>query len=76
MTNTVTLTRPGYYPEVQEVQEAQGYEDDLAPYAALFLKPFTHKKCAFSKRELAAMCKDPMHSRKLILYLIQAIKDI
>jgi hypothetical protein len=48
----------------------------LAPYASLFLKPFATNKCLFSRQELEAMCKDPLHSPKLIIYLIEMVKDI
>jgi hypothetical protein len=62
-----------YYPEAPEIDE---YDDDLAPYAALFLKPFARRKCAFSKSELERMCKDPLHSPRLILYLIDFFKGM
>lgn len=61
----------GYYTEVVDPSET---DDDLAPYAALFLKPFARKKCRFSKRELARMCQDPLHSPRLIMYLIDFFK--
>ncbi len=73
MSNTVTAQRSGYYPGVKG---AQRYDDDLEPYAALFLKPFATNKSLFSRKELEVMCKDPMHSPRLIVYLIEILKDI
>ncbi len=73
MSNTVTTLRSGYYPGVKR---AQPYDDDLEPYAALFLKPFATNKCMFTRKELEVMCKDPMHSPRLIVYLIEILKDI
>lgn len=71
MTNTVSTSRPVYY---SRVKGTQSIDEELEPYASLFLKPLTHKKCEFSKKELEVMCKDPMHSPKLILYLIDFVK--
>ncbi len=56
--------------------DTQTVEDDLAPYLSLFMKPMTNKKSEFSKHELEVMCKDPLHSPKLILYLIDFVKEI
>ncbi len=67
------VSSPRYYPQASE--ELQ-YEDDLDHYATLFLKPLTSKKCAFSKRELEVMCQDPLHSPRLILYLINFFKHM
>jgi hypothetical protein len=71
MTDTYPTIRSDYYPKVVETSE---YDDDLAPYASLFLKPFARKKCEFSKSELEVMCRDPLHSPRLILYLIDFFK--
>ncbi len=77
MTNLISTHVPvhiaPYYPDVQETIDE---DDDLAPYAALFQKPFATNKCAFSRKELAAMCKDPLHSPRLIMYLIDIIRSI
>lgn len=73
MTNTVTTIRPVYYPKVKG---AHSSDADLEPYASLFLKPLTHKKSEFSKKELEVMCKDPLHSPRLILYLINFVKGM
>ncbi len=54
----------------------QTVDDDLEPYLALFLKPMTSKKSDFSKQELEVMCKDPLHSPRLILYLIDFVKEM
>ncbi len=73
MTNTIPVRSVGYY---KQPKAAQPYEDDLEPYASLFLKPLTNKKCAFSKPDLEAMCRDPLHSPQLILYLINFFKHM
>ena len=71
--NTVPMSGSGYY---HQLKESPTYEADLEPYASLFLKPLTSKKCAFSKSELEVMCQDPLHSRRLILYLINFFKHM
>jgi hypothetical protein len=73
MTNSVATIRSGYYPEVNN---NLAYDADLEPFASLFLKPMTRKKSAFSKKELEVMCNDPMHSPRLILYLIDFFKNM
>ena len=73
MTNAVTTLRPIYSSKVNGAQTADA---DLEPYASLFLKPLTNKKCGFSKMELEVMCKDPLHSPRLILYLIDFVKKM
>lgn len=73
MNNTIPLSNSGYY---QPARYAQDYDDDLEPFASLFLKPLTSKKCAFSKHELEIMCSDPLHSPRLILYLINFFKQM
>jgi hypothetical protein len=73
MTNAYPTVTAGYYPKTVETSDL---DDDLAPYASLFLKPFAHRKCRFSKSELEMMCRDPLHSPKLILYLIDFIKGM
>jgi hypothetical protein len=73
MSDTILTRVPGYYPEVDTMNEDDA---DLEPYKALFLKPLTSNKCAFSKYELEVMCKDPMHSPRLIMYLIDFVKNM
>lgn len=73
MNNTGTTVRPVYYSELKGVQSSDA---DLEPYASLFLKPLTDKKSVFSKQELEVMCKDPLHSPRLILYLIDFVKEM
>jgi len=48
----------------------------MEPYLSLFLKPFTRKKSEFSKQELEVMCQDPLHSPRLIRYLIDFVKKM
>ncbi len=67
------VSSPGYHDQAYEDLE---YEDDLEHYASLFLRPMTSKKCAFSKRELEVMCQDPLHSPRLIRYLINFLKHM
>jgi hypothetical protein len=52
------------------------YDAELEAYVSLFVKPLTSKKSLFSKQELEVMCKDPLHSPKLIRYLIDVIKKM
>ncbi len=73
MSNTINMVRVEYYPEVKVTSTE---EDELAPYQSLFLKPFATNKSAFTRRELETMCKDPLHSPRLIMYLIDMVKDI
>jgi hypothetical protein len=73
MADTYPTMRSRYYPKRLGTSD---YDDDLAPYASLFLKPFVRKKCEFSKSELEVMCKDPLHSPRLILYLIDFLKGM
>ncbi len=74
LVSTQVSTRiSGYYPAVQQSFDE---DTDLEPYAALFQKPFATNKCAFSRPELEAMCRDPLHSPRLILYLIDIISNI
>jgi hypothetical protein len=73
MTNSVALVRSGYYPEAKGTRN---YDSELEPFATLFLKPMNHKKCAFTKKELAVMCNDPTHSPRLIMYLIEFIRNM
>jgi hypothetical protein len=73
VSNTGTAVRSGYY---RKTPGAQSYDADLEPYASLFLKPFASNKSLFSRKELEVMCKDPMHSPRLIVYLIEILKDI
>jgi hypothetical protein len=73
MTNSVASVRTGYYPAVKKTRD---YDADLEAYASLFVKPISNNKCAFSRKELEVMCKDPMHSPRLIVYLIEFIKNM
>ncbi len=73
MTNTIPIRNMAYY---KQPKPAPAYDDDLEPYASLFLKPLTNKKCAFTKPDLEAMCRDPLHSPRLILYLINFLKHM
>jgi len=73
MTNTIPLQSVGYYRYQKELPTNDA---DLEPYASLFLKPLTNKKCAFSKPDLEIMCRDPLHSRRLIMYLINFVKHM
>ncbi len=60
---------------VEEV-ELSDDDADLAPYASLFMKPMSAKKSAFSKPELERMCMNPQRSPKLILYLINFVRQM
>ena len=73
MANTIPLQGTNYF---RYRKETPANDADLAPYASLFLKPLTNKKSAFSKQELESMCKDPLHSPRLILYLINFFKQM
>jgi hypothetical protein len=73
VSNTATTLRSGYYPKVKETES---YDAELEPYASLFLKPFATNKSLFTRRELEVMCKDPLHSPRLIVYLIEIVKDL
>lgn len=73
MTNSTRLTNQGYSTKWAG---AQSYDAELEPYMALFLKPLTSKKSEFTKNELELMCKDPLHSPKLIRYLIDFLKEM
>ena len=73
MSNAATGVRARYYPKVQSAQE---YDADLEPYTSLFLKPFATNKSLFTKKELEVMCRDPMHSPRLIVYLIEILKRL
>jgi hypothetical protein len=73
MNNSMPLQSSSYY---RYKKELPAYDADLEPYASLFLKPLTNKKSAFSKQDLEVMCKDPLHSPRLILYLINFFKQM
>ncbi len=73
ISNTFPISRSRYYTQPKDTST---YEVDLEPYASLFLKPLTSKKCAFSKQDLEVMCSDPLHSPRLILYLINFFKQM
>jgi hypothetical protein len=55
---------------------SRAYDAEMEPYLSLFLKPLTSKRSEFSKQELEDMCKDPLHSPKLIRYLIDFVKEM
>jgi hypothetical protein len=73
MTNSTRTMSREYYLESAGTQT---YDAEMEPYLSLFLKPLTSKKCEFSKKELAVMCKDPLHSPRLIQYLIEFVKEM
>jgi hypothetical protein len=73
VTNSTRTMRQDFYPK--EV-DSRMWDDEMEPYLALFQKPLTHKKCNFTKQDLAVMCKDPLHSPRLILYLIDFVKGM
>jgi hypothetical protein len=56
--------------------EMETIDEDLQPYLSLFLKPMTNKKSKFTNQELKRMCKDPLHSPRLIHYLISFIRTM
>jgi hypothetical protein len=73
VTNSIGTTKSNYSPAVIN---SQVYEDEMQPYMSLFMKPLNNKKSGFSKQELEAMCKDPLHSPRLIRYIIDFVKDL
>ena len=73
MTNFLRTTQHAYSAGEFSFQSV---DDDLEPYLSLFTKPLTNRKSEFSKQELEVMCKDPLHSPKLILYLIDFVKEM
>ncbi len=73
MTDTVMTIHRGMYIAVNDSLED---DPELKPYETLFLKPLTMRKSAFSKYELEVMCKDPMHSPRLIMYLIEFVRNM
>jgi hypothetical protein len=73
MTNAMRTVTRGYSPRVRS---SQAYDAEMEPYLSLFLKPLTNKKSDFSKQELEEMCKDPLHSPRLIRYLIEFVKKM
>ena len=73
MANSTRTMRRDFYPNDVDPTVL---DDDMKPYLALFQKPLTQKKCNFSKQDLAVMCKDPLHSPRLILYLIDFVKEM
>lgn len=73
MTDIMSATERNHYPQVVDTLE---YDPELEPYMSLFLKPFSKKKSGFSKQELEVMCKDPLHSPRLIRYLIAVIRQM
>ena len=73
MTNSTRLTNQGY---ATKWAGPHSYDAELEPYMSLFLKPLTSKKSEFTKSELEMMCKDPLHSPRLIRYLIDFFKEM
>ncbi len=73
MTNSTRLTNQDY---ATKWAGTQTYDADLEPYMSLFLKPSTGRKSKFTKNELEMMCKDPLHSPRLIKYLIDFFKEM
>jgi len=56
--------------------DSGAYDPELEPYVSLFIKPSSSKKSGFSKHELEVMCRDPLHSPRLIRYLIDFVKKM
>jgi hypothetical protein len=73
VTNPVATTRKVFSPNGIGSWTC---DDDLEPYLSLFQKPLTNKKSEFSKQELEVMCRDPLHSPRLIHYLIDFVKEL
>jgi hypothetical protein len=73
MNNPAEAYRPGYSTDLKDDLD---YDVELQPYASLFLRPFAQNKSQFTRKELEAMCKDPLHSPRLIMYLIEMVKAI
>ncbi len=73
MNNPAAAYRPGYSQDVNDELEL---EADLQPYASLFLRPLAQNKSQFTRKELEKMCKDPLHSPRLIMYLIEMVRQI
>jgi hypothetical protein len=73
VTNSVRTMDRGYS---SNRMNPPAYDAEMEPYLSLFLKPLTNKKCEFSKHELEVMCRDPLHSPRLIRYLIDFVKEI
>jgi hypothetical protein len=71
VTNTTRTSWDVYSPRAVDTEP---YDAELEPYLELFQKPLTRRKSQFTIKELDAMCKDPLHSPKLIRYLIERIK--
>jgi hypothetical protein len=73
MTNAIRIVTRGYSPKVMN---AQAYDAEMEPYLSLFQKPLANQKSVFSKQELEVMCQDPLHSPRLIKYLIDFVKKM
>ena len=73
MINTVRTTKQDY--SAKRIG-SRTHDAEMEPYLSLFLKPLTNKKSVFSKQELEVMCKDPLHSPRLIQYLIDFVKEM
>jgi hypothetical protein len=73
VTNSTRTIGRGYSPKGMS---SRAYDAEMEPYLSLFLKPLTSKRSEFSKQELEDMCKDPLHSPKLIRYLIDFVKEM
>jgi hypothetical protein len=72
VTNLPEMASRGYDSD----QDTETIEEDLQPYLSLFVKPMTNKKSKFTNQELKRMCKDPLHSPRLIHYLICFVRDM
>lgn len=73
MTDSMRTTVRDYAPNAVN---SSACDAEMEPYLSLFLKPLTKKKSGFSKQELEQMCKDPLHSPRLIRYLIDFVKQM
>ncbi|MGE5123541.1 MAG: hypothetical protein ACM3H7_03425 [Acidobacteriaceae bacterium] len=73
MTSSTGMTAKGY---TTRRRTSGAYDPELEPYMSLFMKPFSRKKCEFTRHELELMCRDPQHSPRLIRYLIDFVKGM
>jgi hypothetical protein len=73
MTNAMRTATRGYS---RRVTSSQAYDAEMEPYLSLFIKPLSNQKSNFTKQDLEVMCKDPLHSPRLIRYLIDFVKKM
>jgi len=73
VTSSIGMTGRGY---ATHRMDSGAYDPELEPYVSLFIKPLSSKKSGFSKHELEVMCRDPLHSPRLIRYLIDFVKKM